>query len=80
MLFRSVVLTNGGLTVLPAASTCNAMADSKTEFFVLATPNAIGETGNRSFAADQRGNIYQDGTGAVLAAPLVEAGTVRLLQ
>jgi prepilin-type N-terminal cleavage/methylation domain-containing protein len=76
----AVALTSGGLTVLPAGNTCNALADSKTEYLIVATPRAIGQTGNRSFGADQRGIIYQDGTGAPLVAPLAQAGTVTLLQ
>ena len=75
-----VMLTSGGILVLPAANTCNTVADSRAAFLVTATPRAVGQTGNRSFGADERGIIYQDGTGVTLLAPLAAAGTVTLLQ
>jgi prepilin-type N-terminal cleavage/methylation domain-containing protein len=52
-------------TVLASANTCNtAAADSIPTYFAHAEPVTVGSTGQRSFAADQRGTIYQlaDGT------------------
>ncbi len=76
----TVVNTAAGIIVLPAANTCNMTAGSSSQYLVTATPNAVGQTGNRSFGSDERGIIYQDGTGAVLVAPLAVAGAVTLLQ
>ena len=76
----TTVITGIGLVVLAAATTCNTTADSRSTYLVTATPLAVGQTGNRSFGGDHRGVIYQDVSGAVLAAPLAAAGTVSVLQ
>ena len=70
----------GGAAVLAAAATCNAVAASNTDYLATATPITVGTTGQRSFGSDGRGTIYQDTTGAILAAPLAAAGTVSILQ
>jgi type IV pilus assembly protein PilA len=57
-------LAGGTTVVLAQASTCNNIADSKTTYFAEAHPTTVGSTGQRSFATDQRGTIYQDGSGA----------------
>ena len=60
--------------VTAAASTCNASAaDAIATFFTEAHPAAVGSTGQRSFASDQRGTIYQLATGAAIANTM--AGT-----
>jgi prepilin-type N-terminal cleavage/methylation domain-containing protein len=51
--------------VLAAASTCNGAADDAiATYYAHAEPSAVGSTGQRSFASDQRGAIYfkMDGT------------------
>ena len=64
----------GAATVLLAANTCNgAAANSLADFHVTAVPVTVGSTGQRSFAADARGTIYQDGTGAAIANPIPAA-------
>lgn len=70
----------GGVAVLVAANTCNGVAGSVTDYLATATPVTVGTTGQRSFGSDARGTIYQDNTGAILAAPLAVAGTVSILQ
>jgi len=70
----------GGVAVLAAGNTCNGVAGSTTDYLATATPVTVGTTGQRSFGADARGTIYQDSTGAILAAPLLVAGTVSILQ
>ena len=53
--------------VLVAASTCNASsANSRTAFFVHAEPLQAGSTGQRSFASNNTGSIYQLMTGAAI--------------
>ena len=61
-------LAGAGVKVLDQASTCNNTADSMSNYFAEAHPVTVGSTGQRSFATDQRGTIYQDGTGATFAA------------
>ncbi len=70
----------GGVQVLAAAATCNAVAASNTDYLVTATPVTVGTTGQRSFGSDARGTIFQNSTGAILTAPLAVAGTVSILQ
>ena len=53
--------------VLAAAATCNAAATpSAATYYAHAEPLAVGITGQRSFAVDQRSTIYQLTTGAVI--------------
>ena len=60
--------------VLAAAQTCNAAATaSQASFYVHAEPVAVGKTGQRSFASNQRGTIYQLASGEVI--PNTMAGT-----
>ncbi|MBI3046827.1 MAG: prepilin-type N-terminal cleavage/methylation domain-containing protein [Acidobacteria bacterium] len=76
----TLVVTNlaGALSVLPAASTCNgASADSVDRYHASAVPLTLGSTGQRSFASDDRGTIYQDVTGVAIANP-IPAGTQML--
>jgi prepilin-type N-terminal cleavage/methylation domain-containing protein len=70
----------GAAVVLAAGTTCNGVAASNTDYLATATPVTVGTTGQRSFGSDARGTIYQDTTGAILAAPLAVAGTVTILQ
>ena len=76
----TVTVAAAGIQVLAAANTCNTNANSMSEYLVTATPVTVGSTGQRSFGSDNRGTIYQDGTGAALVAPLAVAGTVQILQ
>ncbi len=76
----TVVVTGNGIQVLAAANTCNTSANSMSTYLVTDTPVTVGSTGQRSFGSDNRGTIYQDGTGAILVAPLAVAGTVQILQ
>ena len=53
--------------VLVAANTCNVAAvDALSGYYVHTEPVTVGSTGQRSFASDHRGTIYQLGTGAVI--------------
>jgi prepilin-type N-terminal cleavage/methylation domain-containing protein len=70
----------GGIAVLAAASTCNAISGSQTDYLATATPITVGTTGGRSFGSDSRGTIFQDNSGAILTAPLAAAGSVSYLQ
>jgi prepilin-type N-terminal cleavage/methylation domain-containing protein len=55
----AVAVDGGGTTVWAAAATCNAVAASMTQYIGVANPVTRGTTGQRSFAVDERGAIYQ---------------------
>jgi prepilin-type N-terminal cleavage/methylation domain-containing protein len=64
--------------VLAAASTCNASAaDAIATFFAEAHPSAVGSTGQRSFASDQRGTLYQLASGAAIANTMAGASILQ---
>ncbi len=72
----NLTLTDPGVApiqVLVAANTCNAVANSMSTYFVHAEPVTIGSTGQRSFASDNRGTIYQLATGAPIANTMAGA-------
>ena len=53
--------------VTTAANTCNtAAADALAGYYVHAEPVAVGSTGQRSFASDHRGTIYQKSDGTAI--------------
>jgi prepilin-type N-terminal cleavage/methylation domain-containing protein len=53
--------------VLIAANTCNtAGADALAGYYVHTEPITVGSTGQRSFASDNTGTIYQLGSGAAI--------------
>jgi prepilin-type N-terminal cleavage/methylation domain-containing protein len=60
--------------VILAANTCNASAaNSRSTFFVHAEPVTVGQTGQRSFASDHRGTLYQLATGVAIASSMAGA-------
>ena len=64
--------------VTVAASTCNvAAAAAIATFFTEAHPVTVGSTGQRSFASDQRGTIYQLATGAAIANTMAGASVLQ---
>jgi type IV pilus assembly protein PilA len=68
----------GAIDVLAAANTCNgAGSNSRSAFYVHAEPVQVGSTGQRSFASNNAGTIYQLATGAII--PNTMAGA-QLLQ
>lgn len=58
---------------------CNG-ADTATEYYVTATPQAVGNTGNRAFASNQGSVIWQDATGVAPIEPFEEDGFVSAIQ
>jgi prepilin-type N-terminal cleavage/methylation domain-containing protein len=67
-----------GLNVQPvllAADTCNGTA-SFTTYHATATPTIVAVTGSRAFATNNVGVVYQNFTGAVIAANLAGATVV----
>ena len=62
------VCTNGG----PLGAPGNAVS----AFYASAIPQQVGSTGQRGFATDQRGTVFQDTSGAAPAEPITVAGTI----
>jgi len=74
----NLVAEAGAVTVMAAANTCNGAATDAVDGYVAtAVPIALGTTGQRSFATDNRGTIFHDLTGAVIANP-IPPGTMTL--
>ena len=64
----------GAVDVLPAANTCNgSAANARSAFYVHAEPVQVGSSGQRSFASDNRGTIFQLATGAAIPNTLAGA-------
>jgi prepilin-type N-terminal cleavage/methylation domain-containing protein len=61
-------MTGGATSVAAQAATCNNVAASKTTYFAEAHPTTVGSTGQRSFATDQVGTIYQNGSGTTFTS------------
>jgi len=62
--------------VMVAADTCNgATDDAIATFFAHAEPSAVGSTGQRAFASDQRGTLYQKADGTAIASDMSD-GTI----
>ena len=60
--------------VLAAANTCNGAAtNALAGYYVHAEPVTVGSTGQRSFASNNTGTIYQLGTGATIPSTMAGA-------
>ena len=69
---------DGGVKVLDKADTCNgADGDSSTAFYAHAEPTQVGSTGQRSFASNQTGTLYQRADGDAIDADM---GNGQILQ
>ncbi len=72
-----LVAAAGALPVTPAAQVCvPGAAAAVSAFYASAIPQQVGSTGQRGFATDQRGTVFQDTTGVAPPEPIVTAGTV----
>jgi type IV pilus assembly protein PilA len=71
----TITLENGLLpqVVLVQANTCNNIAASSSVYYVHAEPITVGSTGQRSFASDNRGTLYQLASGAIIPANMAGA-------
>ena len=70
-----VTLTGTGAGFAPpGGQTCIATANIFPGFFSNATPDVLGSTGQRSFAVDERGTVYFNITGALIAAADIAPG------
>ncbi len=59
--------------VTVAAQTCNTNANAVATFHATATPVTVGSSGQRSFATDHRGTVYQLAAGTAIAAGMAGA-------
>jgi hypothetical protein len=69
----------GSQTVLAAGAACNAnTAATVSAFYASATPQTVGTSGQRAFAIDARGTIFQaaNGTAPANAAGGIATGTM----
>jgi len=75
----TVAALTGAATVLAATATCNAAATASVAgYHVTSVPVTVGSTGQRSFASDNRGTLYQNVAGAAIANPI--PATTQILQ
>jgi prepilin-type N-terminal cleavage/methylation domain-containing protein len=69
----------GANTVAAASATCNSAANNSVSAFWLgARPTAVGASGQRSFATDTRGALFQESTGSSHIANPIPSGTAVL--
>ena len=64
---------NAGSGVATGQNDCNA-TPTFTSFYASADPTTFGSTGNRSFAVNAAGTIYQNSTAAPPVEPLATSG------
>ena len=66
------------IDVMLAAQTCNvSSANTRSTYFAHAEPVTVGATGQRSFASDHRGTLYQLATGVAIANTMAGAQTLQ---
>ena len=76
--YTVTVATGTDATVVAAtAATCNGGAATVASFYAHAEPVTVGSTGQRSFATDNRGTIFQLATGAVIPATMAGAASLQ---
>lgn len=68
-----------GLNAAAGPNDCNGTATQST-YYSTAVPVTFGTTGNRSFATNTAGTIWQDTTNAAPPEPFVAAGTIQPIQ
>jgi type IV pilus assembly protein PilA len=74
-------VTMVGAGPVAGITACNAAASVNQTYFATATPVSKGSTGNRSFATNQAGTIWQDQAGALFAAiPAAPAAGITPIQ
>jgi prepilin-type N-terminal cleavage/methylation domain-containing protein len=79
--------TKSGYTVTLAAGAgaiagpndCNGTA-TQTAFYATAVPQTVGTTGNRAFAVNAGGTVWQDTSGVAPTEPFTAGGTVAPIQ
>ena len=74
--------TNPAAVLVTAkANVCNTpAADAMSGYYATAVPVTVGGTGNRAFATDTRGSIFQNTAGTAPPEPITAAGTIAPVQ
>jgi type IV pilus assembly protein PilA len=75
----TILLGDGAGSGVPALADCNG-TPTTTAYYVTAIPVNLGISGNRGFASNTSGAIWQDATGAAPTEPFTIAGTVNPIQ
>jgi type IV pilus assembly protein PilA len=76
--YTMTLATGTDATVVAAtAATCNGGAATVASFYAHAEPVTVGSTGQRSFASDNRGTIFQLATGATIPATMAGATSLQ---
>jgi type IV pilus assembly protein PilA len=76
--YTMTVAVGTDVTVVAAtAATCNGGAATVASFYAHAEPVTVGSTGQRSFATDNRGTIFQLATGATIPATMAGATSLQ---
>jgi type IV pilus assembly protein PilA len=70
---HTLVVGANAVQVLAQAATCNNNANSMSTYHAAATPVTAGQTGQRAFATDNSGTIYQNNTGQAIAVGMAGA-------
>jgi len=73
----TVAVGTDATVVAATAATCNGGAATVASFYAHAEPVTVGSTGQRSFATDNRGTIFQLATGATIPATMAGALTLQ---
>lgn len=77
----TVAAAAGSSVVTLAAATCNTSAASAVSgYYAHTEPLTVGATGQRSFATDTRGSVFQQTTGAAIPDPPTAGGSISLVQ
>jgi type IV pilus assembly protein PilA len=70
---QTIVAGANAIQVLAQAATCNNNGNSMSTYHASATPVTAGQTGQRAFATDNSGTIYQNNTGQAIAVGMAGA-------
>jgi type IV pilus assembly protein PilA len=74
--YNVTLASNGGVA---GPNDCNGTG-TELSYYATAVPASLGVTGQRGFATNQSGSVWQDTTGAAPAEPFAIAGTVSPIQ
>jgi prepilin-type N-terminal cleavage/methylation domain-containing protein len=75
----NVALAAGANNVAATLAACNATTGGST-YFASAVPITPGSTGQRAFATNQGGTIWQDTSGVAPTEPFTVGGNVNIIQ
>jgi hypothetical protein len=68
-----------GAGAVAGINDCNGTA-TQTAFYGTAVPQTVGTSGNRAFAVNAGGTVWQDTSGVAPAEPFAAGGTISPIQ